>query len=249
MPVIVEDANGLRSALPTQTDVSKSRLGVVRLVLLNGGYCSDPRPRGSARWAHARRDRSVTAARAQRKCRRRAQSSSVATQQRPHHRPDARVCWMNGPPAVAVCSPKGGRESATDSAICGGIGNATARNNGSRHVSANRDHPARVPTHPDLPLARSRIAPRAELRAVSTESRSSDPRHRDGRREGSARVYPPNATASSHPRRAPYRSSRPSATCICRTGILYRHASARDRRFPRERRSDSVCFAWSAGEM
>ena len=33
------------------------------------------------------------------------------------------------------CSPKRRRESATDSAICGGIGNEIARNNGFRHVS------------------------------------------------------------------------------------------------------------------
>ena len=65
----------------------------MRLVLLNGGYCSDPRPRGSATWAHARRDRSVTAARARRKCRRRGQPSSVATQHRPTNHLDPRVCW------------------------------------------------------------------------------------------------------------------------------------------------------------
>ena len=82
-PVIAQVVNGFsrRRRRKQTSPIETGRR--VRLVLLNGGYCSDPRPRGSARWAHARRDRSVTAARAQRKCRRRAQSSSVATQHRP----------------------------------------------------------------------------------------------------------------------------------------------------------------------
>jgi hypothetical protein len=89
-----------------------------------------------ARWAHARRDRSVTAARAERKGRCRAEFSSVATQHRPRNRVDARVSWLNSPSAVAVCFPKRGRESATDSAICRGIGSETARISGIRPVSA-----------------------------------------------------------------------------------------------------------------
>jgi hypothetical protein len=132
----------------------------MRLVLRNGGYCSDPRPRGSAIWANER-DRSVTAARAQRKCRRRAQSSSVATQHQPRDRLDPRVCWIDTPLAVAVCSPAGGRESASDSAMCGGTGNRTARTTGLRQVSAIRDRPARVPAGPDLPDRSSAILPRA----------------------------------------------------------------------------------------
>ena len=79
-----------------------------------------------------KKNRSVTAARAERKSSRPAESSSVATQHRPKHRADACVCWMNAPSAVAVCSPKRRRESATHSAICGGIGNQIARNNGFR---------------------------------------------------------------------------------------------------------------------
>ena len=141
---------------------SRSRAAglVLRRALLNGCYCSDPRPRGSARWAHARRDRSVTAARAERKCSRRAESSSVATQHRPQT-PCRRPCLLD------ECALRGCRLlPETRPRIGNRFGNLQGyrqRNSPNNGISAcfaqTPTRPARLPTRPDLPIPLSRIPP------------------------------------------------------------------------------------------
>ena len=107
LPVIAQVVNGFRSAPPTETDVSNRdwascEAGAAERRLLLGSATT----RG-ARWAHARRDRSVTAASAECKCRRSSQSSSVATEHRPRNHPDPCVCWMDAPWRLPFAPPNG----------------------------------------------------------------------------------------------------------------------------------------------
>ena len=96
-------AFGSASASGVLTRLGPTAAGVVvRLVLLlNGGYCSDPRPRGGAKRAHARRDHSVTFRPVERKPDRVAESSSVTGEIQGSTAENARVCWAECPVGVA----------------------------------------------------------------------------------------------------------------------------------------------------
>lgn len=122
-----QSAGGSSSAPRTDAD---ARRGLNRTSCEAGTaerrYCSDPRPRGGAERAHARRNRRVTVARAERKAAIGAESSSVATRHGRVEGRTARKCGECAPSAAAVCSSGSGWESAMDSAMCADIGNETS---------------------------------------------------------------------------------------------------------------------------
>ncbi len=127
------------SSAANGADGSKSRPDVVvRRVLLNGGLLLGSATTRGARWAHARRDHSVTTGRAERKTTTSADSSSVDTRRTHPDCPIARVHGTNALSAIADCSPLSDPESATKSATGGGNGNETAPKTGSGTVSAAR---------------------------------------------------------------------------------------------------------------
>ena len=160
----------------------------------------------------------MTAARALRKSRRGAQSPSVATQHQPRDRLDARVCWTNAPLAVAVYPSERGRESATDSAMCGGTGNQTARITGFGEFPQIAMRRARVPADPDSPSRSPRDPPACRHRDADSICRTAGSWGLwDVDSGGTGHVTRPVASgAAAPPRRGATRRRIGLAACVAR---------------------------------
>ena len=130
LPVIAQDVNGFRSAPPTETDVSNRdwascEAGAAERRLLLGSATTRECQMGTCK-KRPQRDRGPRPAQVPSPCPI-LFCRHTASAQGPSRRP----CLLDGCLlAVAVCSPERGRESATDSAMCGGTGNQTARKTG-----------------------------------------------------------------------------------------------------------------------